>query len=69
MVPTSIYRPAAGVKVKTDAKDVRTLAKAVYWGSYSEVVPLSEEDESYRDYIRMRDDRKEALKKAKQNLL
>ena len=69
MAPTSIYRPAAGVKVKTDAKDARTLAKAVYWGSYSEVVPLSEEDESYRDYIRMRDDRKEALKKAKQNLL
>ena len=69
MAPTSIYRPAAGVKIKTDAKDARTLAKAVYWGSYSEVIPISEEDESYRDYIRMRDDRKEALKKAKQNLL
>lgn len=69
MAPTSIYRPAGGVKTKTDAKDARSLAKALYWGSYSEVVPLSEEDEAYRDYIRMRDDRKEALKKAKQQLL
>ena len=51
MAPTSICRPAAGVKVKTDAKDARSLAKAVYWGSYSEVMPLSEEDDAYRDYI------------------
>lgn len=44
MAPTSIYRPAAGVRVKTDARDARSLARAVYWGSYSEVMPLSEED-------------------------
>lgn len=69
MAPTSIYRPAGGVRVKTDVRDVRALAKAVYWVSYSEVAPLSEEDEAYRDYIRMRDDRKEDLKKAKQHLL
>ncbi len=55
--------------MKTDVRDARTLAKSLYWGSFSEVVPLSEEDEAYRDYIRMRDDRKEALKKAKQHLL
>ena len=66
MAPTSIYRPAAGVRVKTDA---RSLARAVYWGSYSEVMPLSEEDEAYRDYIRMRDDRNDELKRAKQHLL
>ena len=69
MAPTSIYRPAAGVRVKTDARDARSLARAVYWGSYSEVMPLSEEDEAYRDYIRMRDDRHEELKRAKQHLL
>lgn len=69
MAPTSIYRPAAGVRVKTDARDARSLAKAVYWGSYSEVMPLSEEDEAYRDYIRMRDDRNDELKRAKQHLL
>lgn len=69
MAPTSIYRPIGGVRVKTDAKDARTLARAVYWGAFSEVVPLSEEDEAYRDYIRMRDDRKDTLKRAKQHLL
>ena len=69
MAPTSIYRPSAGVRVKTDARDARSLAKAVYWGSYSEVMPLSEEDEAYRDYIRMRDDRHDELKRAKQHLL
>lgn len=69
MAPTSIYKPVAGNRVKTDARDARTLARAIYWGSYSEVVPLSEEDEAFRDYIRMRDDRKEELKRAKQHLL
>lgn len=69
MAPTSIYRPAAGLRVKTDARDARSLARAVYWGSYSEVMPLSEEDEAYRDYIRMRDDRNDELKRAKQHLL
>lgn len=69
MAPTSIFRPAGGVRVKTDARDARTLAKAVYWGSYSEVVPLSEEDEAYRDFIRMRDDRKDELKRERQHLL
>ena len=68
MAPTSIYKPVAGNRVKTDARDARTLARAVYWGSYSEVVPLSEEDEAYRDYIRMRDDRKDELKRAKQHI-
>ena len=51
MAPTSIYKPVVGNRVKTDARDARSLAKAVYWGSYSEVVPLSEEDEAFRDYI------------------
>ena len=54
--------------MKTDARDARTLARAIYWGSYSEVVPLSKEDEAYRDYIRMRDDRKDELKRAKQHI-
>ena len=61
--------PCCRCKGKDWCKGCKNSCEAVYWGSYSEVVPLSKEDESYRDYIRMRDDRKEALKKAKQNLL
>ena len=53
------------VRMRTDGRDARFLAKAVYWGSYSEVMPLSEEDEAHRDYIRMCDDRNDALKRAK----
>lgn len=68
MAPTSIYKEAGGKRVKTDRQDARELARTLYWGSYKEVVPLDELDESYRDYIRMRDDHHEALKKAKQNL-
>ena len=30
MAPMSIYRPAAGVRIKTDARDARYLAEAVY---------------------------------------
>ena len=48
MAPTSIYKPVASNRVKTDARDARTLARAIYWGSYSEVVPLSKENEAYR---------------------
>jgi transposase len=40
----------------------------LYWGAFKEVIPLSPEDEAMRDYIRMRDDRQNALKKAKQQL-
>lgn len=40
----------------------------MYEGAFKEVVPLPFEDESIRDYISMRDDRQNALKKAKQQL-
>jgi hypothetical protein len=40
----------------------------LYWEAFKEVVPLSVQDEATRDYIRMRDDRKDALKKAKQQI-
>lgn len=69
MAPTTIYSEAGGRKVKTDRLDARNIARALYWGSFKEVYPLSCEDEAYRDFIRMRDDRCLALKKAKQNLL
>jgi transposase len=59
----------SGNRTKTDRGDARKLAKALHWGSFKEVVVLSPEDEATRDYIRMRNDRKEALKKAKKQLL
>ena len=69
MAPTTIYEKKGGNRVKTDRSDARKISKALYWGAFKEVVPLSVEDEATRDYIRMRDDRNGALKKAKQQLL
>jgi transposase len=68
MAPTTIYEKKGGNRVKTDRGDARKLAKALNWGAFKEVIPLSPEDEAIRDYIRMRDDRQNALKKAKQQL-
>jgi len=68
MAPTTIYEKKGGNRVKTDRGDARKLAKALNWGAFKEVIPLSPEDEATRDYIRMRDDRQNALKKAKQQL-
>ncbi|MGB4408319.1 MAG: IS110 family transposase [Sphaerochaeta sp.] len=68
MAPTTIYEKKGGNRVKTDRGDARKLARALYWGAFKEVIPLTPEDEATRDYIRMRDDRKEALKKAKQQI-
>lgn len=69
MAPTTIYEKKGGNRIKTDRGDARKLSKALYWEAFKEVVPLSAEDEAIRDYIRMRDDRKDALKKAKQQLM
>ena len=46
MAPTTICTEAGGRKVKTDRLDARKIAKALYWGAYKEVVPLSPEDEA-----------------------
>jgi len=68
MAPTTIYEKKGGNRVKTDRGDARKLSKSLHWGAFKEVIPLSPEDEATRDYIRMRDDRKNALKKAKQQI-
>ena len=68
MAPTTIYEKKGGNRIKTDRGDARKIAKALHWGAYKEVIPLSPEDEATRDYLRMRDDRQNALKKAKQQL-
>ena len=65
MAPTTIYEKKGGNRVKTDRGDARKLSKALHWNAFKEVIPLSVEDEATRDYIRMRSDRQEALKKAK----
>ncbi len=52
--PANIYNLEAGNSVKIGARDEMPLERTIYCGSYSEVVPLREEDEAYRDYMRVR---------------
>jgi len=68
LAPTSMpqmKRPA----IKTDRRDAMKIAKCLANGDYSAVYIPSEEDNSVKEYIRMRDDAKGALKRIKQQLL
>ena len=56
-------------RVKTDRRDACTLARALRNGDIHEVNVPTVEDESTRDYLRMREDVKIDLKRAKQRIL
>lgn len=61
------HRP--GDRVKTDRRDALILARALRNGDISAVRVPSREDEAVRDYLRMLEDMKADLRKAKQRLL
>lgn len=56
-------------RIKTDKRDAGNIARCLAFHTYSEVMVPTEEDESVKDYIRMRDDQKKALKIVKQQIL
>jgi transposase len=56
-------------RIKTDRRDARTLARALRNGDIHEVNVPTKEDEATRDYLRMHEDVKIDLKRAKQRLL
>ncbi len=56
-------------QVKTDKRDAGNIARCLAFGTYSEVYVPTAEDESVKEYIRMRNDHKKALKVAKQQIL
>jgi len=56
-------------RVKTDKRDAGCIARCLAFHSYSEVNVPTGEDESVKEYIRMRDDQKKALKIIKQQIL
>lgn len=55
--------------VKTDKRDAGNIAKCLAFRTYSEVFVPTAEDEAVKDFIRMRDDQKKALKVIKQQIL
>jgi len=56
-------------RIKTDKRDAGNIARCLAFHTYSEVHIPTEEDESVKEYIRMRDDQKKALKVNKQQIL
>ena len=56
-------------RIKTDKRDAGNIAKCLAYHTYSPVHVPTKEDEQVKEYIRMRDDHKLALKKIKQQIL
>ena len=55
--------------IKTDKRDAGNIARCLAFNTYSAVYVPTEEDEAVKEYIRMRDSQKKALKAVKQQIL
>ena len=56
-------------RIKTDKRDAGNIARCLAYRTYSAVYIPTEEDNAVKEYIRMRDDEKDTLKKLKQRIL
>ncbi|GAA6410212.1 IS110 family transposase [Blautia hominis] len=65
LAPTTMM-VCKGKRIKTDRRDAKVIAQCLAYGTYSPVYVPTEEDAAVKQYIRMRDDHKAALKKIKQ---
>lgn len=69
LAPTTMMKPAGKKKVKTDKRDAALIARCLAFRTYSPVNVPSTQDEEVKEFLRMRDDHKLALKKVKQQIL
>lgn len=67
LAPSTMMTPQ-GNRIKTDARDALMIAQCLAHGTYRPVYIPTEEDDSVKEYLRMRDDHKQALKKIKQQI-
>ena len=67
LAPTTMLT-SKGTQVKTDARDACMIALCLAYGGYHPVYIPTQEDDSVKEYLRMRDDHKIALKKIKQQI-
>ena len=67
LAPTTMLTQQ-GTRIKTDARDARMIAQCLSYGGYHAVYIPTEEDVAVKEYLRMRDDHKLALKKVKQQI-
>ena len=67
LAPTTMLTPQ-GQRVKTDKRDARLIAQCLCYGGYHPVYIPSVEDDTVKEYLRMRDDIKQSVKKLKQQI-
>ncbi len=67
LAPTTMLTPQ-GQRIKTDKRDARLIAQCLCYGGYRPVYIPTREDDAIKEYLRMRDDHKTALKKLKQQI-
>ena len=69
ITPTTMALPNGKKRIKTDKRDAALIARCLAHHDYSAVHISTEKDEQVKEYIRMRDDHKIALKKVQQQIL
>ena len=67
LAPTTMLTPQ-GVRIKTDMRDAYMIAQCLSYGGCHAVYIPTEKDDSVKEYLRMRNDHKIALKKIKQQI-
>lgn len=67
LAPTTMLTQQ-GKRVKTDKRDAAMIAQCLSYGGYHAVHVPTDKDASVKEYLRMRDDHKLALKKIKQQI-
>ena len=67
LAPTTMMSEK-GKRIKTDKRDARLIAKCLCYGGYHAVYVPTADDNAIKEYIRMRDDHKIALKQKKQQM-
>ena len=68
LAPTTMMSEK-GKRIKTDKRDARLIAKCLCNGSFRAVYVPTDGDNAVKEYIRMRDDHKIALKQKKQQMI
>ena len=67
LAPTTMLT-TQGKRIKTDKRDARLIAHCLSYGGYHPVYVPTGEDDAVKEYLRMRDDHKLALKSLKQRI-
>lgn len=69
LAPSTMPKVPGKKYIKTDKRDAANIARCLAHRTYNEVHVPTIEDEEVKEFIRMRDDHKQALKRIKQQIL